>query len=89
MYMRNAWPKRLPPRPCPDVEAVAFGDLFLEDVRAYREERLAANEMRGLFPLWGRDTGILAREFIAAGFQAFIALSGPASARCLLCGTRV
>jgi uncharacterized protein (TIGR00290 family) len=63
--------------PLSAVEAVAFGDLFLEDVRAYREERLAANGMRGLFPLWGRDTGTLAREFIAAGFQAFIACLDP------------
>ncbi len=63
--------------PLSAVEAVAFGDLFLEDVRAYREERLAANDMRGLFPLWGRDTGVLAREFIAAGFQAFIACLDP------------
>jgi uncharacterized protein (TIGR00290 family) len=60
-----------------DVQAVAFGDLFLEDVRAYRETRLAANNMRGLFPLWGRDTGVLAREFIAAGFQAIIACLDP------------
>lgn len=60
-----------------DVEAVAFGDLFLEDVRAYREERLAANGRRGLFPLWGRDTGVLAREFIAAGFQAIVVCLDP------------
>jgi diphthamide synthase (EF-2-diphthine--ammonia ligase) len=38
------------------VTEVAFGDLFLEDVRAYREGRLAAAGKRGLFPLWGRDT---------------------------------
>ena len=63
--------------PLSDVEAVAFGDLFLEDVRAYREERLAANDKRGLFPLWGRDTGVLAREFIAAGFQAYIVCLDP------------
>ena len=63
--------------PLSEVEAVAFGDLFLEDVRAYREERLAANDMRGLFPLWGRDTSVLAREFIAAGFQATIVCLDP------------
>ena len=63
--------------PLSDVEAVAFGDLFLEDVRAYREERLAANDRHGLFPLWGRDTGVLAREFIAAGFQATIVCLDP------------
>jgi uncharacterized protein (TIGR00290 family) len=59
------------------VEAVAFGDLFLEDVRAYREDRLASAEKRGLFPLWGRNTGELAREFIAAGFQAVIVCLDP------------
>ena len=63
--------------PLSEVEAVAFGDLFLEDVRAYREEQLAANDRRGLFPLWGRDTDVLAREFIAAGFQAYIACLDP------------
>jgi uncharacterized protein (TIGR00290 family) len=63
--------------PLSDIEAVVFGDLFLEDVRAYREERLAANDMRGLFPLWGRDTGALAREFIATGFQAIIVCLDP------------
>ncbi len=63
--------------PLSRVEAVAFGDLFLEDVRAYREERLAANGIRGNFPLWGRDTGDLAREFIAAGFKAFLVCVDP------------
>jgi uncharacterized protein (TIGR00290 family) len=63
--------------PLADVEAVAFGDLFLEDVRAYRETRLAAAGKRGLFPLWGRDTGALARELIAAGFQAIVVCVDP------------
>ncbi len=63
--------------PLSDVQAVAFGDLFLEEVRAYREERLAANGIRGNFPLWGRDTDTLAREFIAAGFQAFLVCVDP------------
>jgi uncharacterized protein (TIGR00290 family) len=63
--------------PLSGVEAVAFGDLFLEDVRAYREARLAAAGKRGLFPLWGRDTGELAREFIAAGFEAMIVCLDP------------
>jgi uncharacterized protein (TIGR00290 family) len=56
--------------PLSGVEAVAFGDLFLEDVRSYREQRLAAGGMRGLFPLWGRDTTALAGEFLDAGFEA-------------------
>jgi uncharacterized protein (TIGR00290 family) len=59
------------------VEEVAFGDLFLEDVRAYREERLAAGGKRGLFPLWGRDTRELACEFMAAGFEAIIVCLDP------------
>ncbi|HET8655347.1 MAG TPA: hypothetical protein VFL93_07510 [Longimicrobiaceae bacterium] len=52
------------------VHTVAFGDLFLGDVRRYREEMLAPVGMRAIFPLWGRDTAALAREFIAAGFRA-------------------
>jgi uncharacterized protein (TIGR00290 family) len=52
------------------VHTVAFGDLFLEDVRRYREEMLAPVGMRAIFPLWGRDTAALAREFVDAGFRA-------------------
>jgi uncharacterized protein (TIGR00290 family) len=63
--------------PLSDVEAVAFGDLFLEDVRAYRETRLTAAGKHGSFPLWGRDTSVLAREFVAAGFQAIIVCVDP------------
>jgi uncharacterized protein (TIGR00290 family) len=63
--------------PLSDVQAVAFGDLFLEDVRAYRETRLTAAGKRGLFPLWGRDTSVLAREFVAAGFQAIVVCVDP------------
>jgi uncharacterized protein (TIGR00290 family) len=63
--------------PLSEVEEVVFGDLFLEDVRAYREERLSAGGKRGLFPLWGRDTPKLAREFIVAGFKASIVCLDP------------
>jgi uncharacterized protein (TIGR00290 family) len=63
--------------PLSGVEAVAFGDLFLEDVRAYREGRLAAAGKRGLFPLWGHDTAALAREFIDAGFEATLVCVDP------------
>jgi uncharacterized protein (TIGR00290 family) len=54
------------------VKAIAFGDLFLEDIRQYREMRLAEVEMRGLFPLWHRNTAALAKEFIEAGFKAVV-----------------
>ena len=49
---------------------VAFGDLFLEDVRRYREERLAATGLVPLFPVWGRPTDVLAREMVDAGLRA-------------------
>lgn len=63
--------------PLSEVGAVAFGDLFLESVRTHRERRLSADGRRGIFPLWGRDTAALAREFIAAGFQAYIVCLDP------------
>jgi len=52
------------------VSSVVFGDVFLEDVRQYRENNLSKLEMKGLFPVWGRDTAELTRSFIALGFQA-------------------
>lgn len=54
------------------VDLVAFGDLFLEDVRAYRERFLANHGMKGLFPLWHRNTTSLIEEFVALGFKAVI-----------------
>ena len=51
---------------------VAFGDLFLDDVRRYREERMAGTGLAPLFPLWGLDTSMLARQMIAAGIEATI-----------------
>jgi uncharacterized protein (TIGR00290 family) len=70
------------------VEAVAFGDLFLEDVRAYREGRLAAAGKRGLFPLWGQDTAELAREFLDAGFEATLVCVDPRLIDAAFCGRR-
>jgi uncharacterized protein (TIGR00290 family) len=52
------------------ISAAAFGDLFLEEVRAYREERMSRIGMRCLFPLWGKPTDGLARRFIDLGFRA-------------------
>lgn len=54
----------------PDVRRIAYGDLFLEDVRRYREARLPPLGFEGLFPIWGRTTSELADEFIDAGFEA-------------------
>jgi uncharacterized protein (TIGR00290 family) len=54
----------------PEVRHIAFGDLFLEDVRAYREQLLANSGFDPVFPIWGRNTRDLAREFIDRGFRA-------------------
>jgi uncharacterized protein (TIGR00290 family) len=56
---------------------VAFGDLFLEDVRRYREEKLLAVGMTPIFPLWGRETHRLAREMIAGGLRAYLTCVDP------------
>jgi len=54
----------------PDVAHIAFGDLFLEDVRAYRERLLAGTGFDPVFPIWGTNTADLARRFISDGFAA-------------------
>lgn len=55
------------------ITKVAFGDLFLEDIKQYRDERLAQLGMSGLYPIWMRDTDELVRTFIALGFRALLA----------------
>jgi uncharacterized protein (TIGR00290 family) len=59
------------------VTAVAFGDLFLEDVRRYREEKLAPTGLEPLFPLWGRPTRALAEEMVALGQKAVLTCVDP------------
>ncbi|MEO8434139.1 MAG: diphthine--ammonia ligase [Pyrinomonadaceae bacterium] len=54
------------------IDSIVFGDLFLEDVRAYREQFLARHNMRGLFPVWQRDTSSFIKEFIEMGFKAVV-----------------
>lgn len=54
------------------IRNVAFGDLFLEDIRQYRVDQMRRLGMQGLFPLWQRPTDRLAREFIALGFKAVL-----------------
>jgi uncharacterized protein (TIGR00290 family) len=54
------------------IETVAYGDLFLEDIRAWREASLARLSMRAVFPIWQRDTSELAREVIRSGYRAYL-----------------
>ena len=63
--------------PLAEAATIAFGDLFLADIRAYREERLRRVGKQAIFPLWGRDTGALAREFIALGFEGVVVCVDP------------
>ena len=59
------------------ITKVAFGDIFLEDLRAYREKNLAKIGMEAIFPIWKRDTRELAREFVSHGFRARTACVDP------------
>jgi uncharacterized protein (TIGR00290 family) len=60
------------------VEHVVFGDLFLDDVRAYRERNLAGTGITPLFPLWGEQTDRIADEIISAGVRAVLTCVDPA-----------
>ncbi len=59
------------------VESVVFGDIFLEDLRRYREERLAQVGMNGVFPLWKQDTTSLVHRFLDLGFKAVLVCIDP------------
>jgi diphthamide synthase (EF-2-diphthine--ammonia ligase) len=54
------------------IDHIAFGDLFLEDIRAYREQQLAGTGIEPVFPLWGKPTRALAEEMLAAGVKAYV-----------------
>jgi uncharacterized protein (TIGR00290 family) len=69
-----------------EVEEMVFGDLYLADVRAYREQSLAATGIRPRFPLWNLPTAPLAREMLAAGVQAVITCVNPAQAPAEIAG---
>lgn len=60
------------------IKSVVFGDLFLEDIRAYRERLLARHGMTGLYPVWGQDTSKLIRDFIGQGFKTITVCVDPA-----------
>jgi uncharacterized protein (TIGR00290 family) len=59
------------------VGAMAFGDLFLEDIRSYRETMLAGTGVEPVFPLWGRDTSELSQEMVSAGLRAHLTCVDP------------
>jgi uncharacterized protein (TIGR00290 family) len=63
--------------PLDAAATMAFADLFLEEIRAYREERLGSIGRGAIFPLWGRDTARLARRFVEAGFEATLVCVDP------------
>jgi diphthamide synthase (EF-2-diphthine--ammonia ligase) len=68
------------------IEAIAFGDLFLADVRRYREEKLAATGIQPLFPLWGEPTPALARRMLASGVRAHVTCIDPRQVPAALAG---
>jgi uncharacterized protein (TIGR00290 family) len=69
------------------VEAIAFGDLFLEDVRAYRERLVARSQLRPMFPLWGKSTNLLAEGFSRSGFKAVLVCVDPRQIDVSHCGS--
>jgi len=68
------------------VTGVVCGDLYLEDVRAYRDRLFAGAGLAGVYPLWGRDTAALAQEFIDAGYRAVLVCVDPRQIDRALCG---
>lgn len=68
------------------IRRCAFGDLFLEDVRAYRDQQLARAEMEALYPIWGLDTGELAERFIRDGFKTILVCVDPRKIDPSFCG---
>jgi diphthamide synthase (EF-2-diphthine--ammonia ligase) len=68
------------------VTHVVFGDLFLEDVRAWREARLAHADWVGVFPLWGESTRRLAAQFLQRGHRAVVCCVDTQQADAMFCG---
>jgi uncharacterized protein (TIGR00290 family) len=68
------------------VEHMVFGDLFLADIRAYREQQLAGTGISPVFPLWERPTDVLAREMLDAGVRAVVTCVDPSQAPAEIAG---
>ena len=73
-------------RALPGVRHMAFGDLFLEDVRAYRERLIASLGMTGVMPLWGADTRALAQRFVREGYGAHLVCVDTTQLDATFCG---
>jgi uncharacterized protein (TIGR00290 family) len=69
-----------------EIDYSIFGDIFLEDLRKYREDRLAEAGLRGLFPLWKRPTQELVHEFINLGFKAILVCINESHLDASFCG---
>ena len=69
------------------INTVAFGDIFLQDVREYRENNLAKVGMKAIFPLWGRSSRELVTSFVNLGFKAIIVTVDPRKLNKEFCGT--
>lgn len=70
------------------IAAMAFGDLYLEDIRSYREEKLAGTGLKPIFPLWQKPTRQLAEDMIAGGLITYVATVDPAKLDASFAGRR-
>lgn len=70
------------------ISKIVFGDLFLQDVRSYRERLFGELELRCEFPLWGKDTEELANFFVASGFKAIVCCVDPKKIESKFCGRK-
>jgi uncharacterized protein (TIGR00290 family) len=70
------------------ITQIIFGDLFVEDIRAYREQKLAGTGITPLFPLWGTPTAMLARDISASGVEAYLVCIDRAKLPDEFCGRR-
>lgn len=70
------------------IEGIAFGDLFLEDIRQYREGALLPFGLQSLFPLWGEPTAALARQMLEGGLEAWISCIDPRRLKAGFAGRR-
>jgi uncharacterized protein (TIGR00290 family) len=59
------------------IDTIVFGDLFLQDIKEYRDRFLAGLSMQAIYPIWHKDTSLLIREFIESGFKAVVTCVDP------------